>query len=403
MAAGKRTSAIAILAVPAALGAALAMTIPPATAAPAAARASWPQFGLNAARDNYNKLEKILGPRDVHALRRRWGSAEHGGTTTNSPPSLADGIVYLGTQAGVYARDASTGKLRWHTRIGLDFDSAPAVADGIVYAGGYQYKSEIDGYLYAISAASGRKLWRFDTGNAITVPQSPAVANGVVYVSNNTTLYALNAATGSQLWSFAGPAEGELGNIAVSGGVVYLTVEGGLDALNAGTGDVLWHAPIPGDDVLGTPMVAGGVVYVGSNLVLYAISASSGSQRWLHYFSGATGLSFLETAAAKGVIYVGTYNNMSNRTQLYALKASADGRRLWHFRSGFNNSPPQPVVANGVVYINIGGTLTAVRASDGRKLRSMPTTFGSAPPIVVNGTVYVGGTTNVDAFGLPRR
>jgi outer membrane protein assembly factor BamB len=55
--------------------------------------------------------------------------------------------------------------------------------------------------VYALSAASGAKLWNFTTGNVIE--SSPAVANGVVYVgSSDGNMYALSAATGAKQWNF---------------------------------------------------------------------------------------------------------------------------------------------------------------------------------------------------------
>jgi outer membrane protein assembly factor BamB len=73
-------------------------------------------------------------------------------------------------------------------------DFSRAVADGVVYVSTY------DGYVYALSASSGAKLWRNKVGiGGIT---SSAVANGVVYVSeSNGNVYALSARTGDILWS----------------------------------------------------------------------------------------------------------------------------------------------------------------------------------------------------------
>jgi outer membrane protein assembly factor BamB len=45
-----------------------------------------------------------------------------------------------------------------------------------------------DGSLYALNAATGAKLWSYNTGNDIE--SSPVVADGAVYViSANGTLY----------------------------------------------------------------------------------------------------------------------------------------------------------------------------------------------------------------------
>jgi outer membrane protein assembly factor BamB len=78
-----------------------------------------------------------------------------------------------------------------------------------------QYISTTDGHLYALNASNGAKLWSFGVCLASTTlsgttncrpsgvyGSSPAVANGVVYITSNSSLYALNASTGALLWSY---------------------------------------------------------------------------------------------------------------------------------------------------------------------------------------------------------
>ena len=69
--------------------------------------------------------------------------------------------------------------------------SSPAVANGVVYI------SSDDHNLYALNATDGRQLWVYPTEN--WVESSPTVANGIVYVSSeDENLYALNAANGEK-------------------------------------------------------------------------------------------------------------------------------------------------------------------------------------------------------------
>jgi outer membrane protein assembly factor BamB len=44
-------------------------------------------------------------------------------------------VVYVGSDVGIWALNASTGALLWSYAAGEDVSSAPAVADGVVYAG----------------------------------------------------------------------------------------------------------------------------------------------------------------------------------------------------------------------------------------------------------------------------
>jgi outer membrane protein assembly factor BamB len=104
-------------------------------------------------------------------------------------------------------------------------------------------------------------LWTYSTGGVVF--SSPAVANGVVYVSSfDYNVYALNASTGVKLWSYFANS-----NVAyccaVANGVVYFTEGAVLRALNASTGAKLWgHLTYGAGEE--PAVVANGMIYVGS-------------------------------------------------------------------------------------------------------------------------------------------
>jgi hypothetical protein len=112
-----------------------------------------------------------------------------------------------------------------------------------------------NGTLYALDASNGNVIWRYTVpraelqigsnelgSNNNDLESSPAVANGVVYVSsNNGTLYALNATNGYQLWNY--PTDGGLwSSPAVVDGVVY---SGSLFALSASSASTPTPTPMP--------------------------------------------------------------------------------------------------------------------------------------------------------------
>lgn len=99
-------------------------------------------------------------------------------------------------------------ELRWKfkTRRGaMEIESFPAVDDGlsaatvhkgVVYAGGH------DGFIYALRAETGERLWEFRTGKKVN--STPAVHGGRVFVgSMDGFLYALRADDGALEWKFA--------------------------------------------------------------------------------------------------------------------------------------------------------------------------------------------------------
>lgn len=225
-----------------------------------------------------------------------------------SSPAVVNGVVYTGsiytlptrgiipTRGNVYAINATNGNILWNYTTGATVGSSPAVVDGIVYV------SSNDGSVYALNANNGTKLWNYTinsaVNNTIVSTSSPAVVNGVVYVgSTNESVYALNAANGKKIWSYTAdapetqPIEVPLfvSSPAVVGDVVYIGLGDNIYALNATSGVELWNY-VTGGLIESSPSVVNGVLYVGSDDgSVYAIGspsptpspASGNSGQWL--------------------------------------------------------------------------------------------------------------------------
>ena len=134
--------------------------------------------------------------------------------------------------------------------------SSPSYAGGVVYA-----PSFYDHKLYAISADTGTILW---TVPLLSEPGSTAVANGIVYVTDNDQLYAVDAVSGSTLWTV--PGIWGAGGAAVANGVLYVeSASGILYAIDASTGTALWQATVGTSELdPPVPVVVNGVVYAAS-------------------------------------------------------------------------------------------------------------------------------------------
>jgi outer membrane protein assembly factor BamB len=149
---------------------------------------------------------------------------------------VAEGNVYLNGYGGVfYCLNASTGAIVWSypAYVGQQLIS-PAVADGRVYAG-----------QYVLNASTGTPLWN----SSILTGSSPAITNGVVFVSYNRGLYALNASTGDEIWSyrFQGKYKYDLNSSPViTNGMVYICADDGkeLYAFGAPTSSVDATTPL---------------------------------------------------------------------------------------------------------------------------------------------------------------
>jgi quinohemoprotein ethanol dehydrogenase len=125
--------------------------------------------------------------------------------------------------------------------------------------------------------------WQYDLGNPMRGQEAtPIVIDGIMYTSGTWGyVYAVDAATGKELWRYDPKPDYFTGRhpccdlvnrgVAVWKGKVYVaSVDGRLHALNAATGKKIWEADTITDHKLpysstGTPQIAGNVVVIGNS------------------------------------------------------------------------------------------------------------------------------------------
>ncbi|NUZ06617.1 PQQ-binding-like beta-propeller repeat protein [Piscinibacter koreensis] len=105
----------------------------------------------------------------------------------------SNGLRALGEYqtGGVFAINASTGKLVWQNHLGLDAAHGQGV---LATAGDLLFASQPDGMLYALDATNGKTLWKFQTDGEIE--------GAVTTYSINGEQYVLAIAEGDKLWAF---------------------------------------------------------------------------------------------------------------------------------------------------------------------------------------------------------
>lgn len=188
----------------------------------------------------------------------------------------ANGRVFVATYDGetgptvsLQALSGINGALLWRTTaIGGVYGGGPAVKDGIVYVAGNGSGSEGGGALLAaFRASNGHTLWSRNAGD--DVHAVPAVDNSRVYIGTiDGAVHAFARRTGKLLWTSADPYESPeiWSSISSANGVLYLTNESSVRAMNAATGALLW-SDAPADDTGGALMssvaVVDGRAYVG--------------------------------------------------------------------------------------------------------------------------------------------
>jgi outer membrane protein assembly factor BamB/DNA-binding XRE family transcriptional regulator len=379
-----------------------------------------PMFGFNAQHTRYNPNESRLSVANVSQLALDWTGSV--GSTTSSSPTIANNVIYIGSDDGKLYAFSAAGCGRpscaplWTASTKGTVGSSPAIAGNVVYVGSDDYN------LYAFDASSGRMLWTGPTDGGVT--SSPVVANGTIYVGSfDHKLYAFNAAgcgksVCAPLWT-ASTGSDIVSSPAFADNVVYVgSGDGKLYAFNAfgcgsGSCSPLWTTVPAGNSINSSPTVANGVVYVGSDdNKLYAFNATGCGQATCAplWTSLPTRDSiFSSPAVANGVVYIGSRDG-----ELRAFKAAGCGRLscapLW---AAITDSSifTSPSVANGVVYVgsddhrlyafNAAGCGQATTCAP---LWTSPPTGNriySSTALISNGIVYIGSFDgNLYAFHL---
>ena len=293
--------------------------------------------------------------------------------------SLLDGVIYITAADGsVHALRNGDGSLLWH-HTGL-VDAYPvASANGVVFLSEPQ-----SGMVDALRIRDGTLLWqRRGLG-------SPDIENGLVFVSEETTIKALRVSDGTVVWQRKVARQG----LWVANGVVYALPDfGGVGAFRATDGSPLWHHNIDGlplgvdnhmiyldlwdHSAAALRTSDGSLVWDQKNVqadslssikngMLYflppsgeldAVRASDGSLLW-HAPNSASGSAY-ELGADNGLIYLSAPDGGEDARRV------TDGMLLWHRRVNGNDM----LIEKGIIYFTTdNGSMNAMRGSDGTLL-----------------------------------
>ncbi len=152
--------------------------------------------------------------------------------------------------------------------------------------------------------------WEYRLGTRRGLEATPVVVDGALYTTGNFGwVYALDAATGRELWKYNPEVDGQWGRyaccdainrgVAVWQGRVYVgSLDGFLHAIDAATGQRIWkvdtlpaRGPKTPFTLSATPVVAGDAIVVGSagadfagaRGYVAAFDATTGAFRWRFY------------------------------------------------------------------------------------------------------------------------
>ena len=347
----------------------------------------WPQFRFDQSHTGYQPFETVLNTSNVPRLQLAW-QAQLGRLVDYSSPAVVGGVAYVGSTDGrLWAYPAKgcgqsicTTPLWTSTGLGQIVDS-PAVANGFVYVGSQTSVSDNSGKLdvFRASGCGGptcAPLWQGLAGSQSILQSSPSVVNGRVYIGGyDDNLYVFNAA-----------------------------------GCGAPTCQPLWTGAT-GDHVESSPTVSGGTVFVGSNDgSLYAFPAAGcGAAACSPLWTGPTGETIFDSspAVSNGTVYIGSVHHLS------AFPAGGCGastcQPLWQGSNQQDFVNGSPAVAGGKVYIGLETEVGVFDASGCGQASCGPLwlDFGTgtqadvlSSPTVANGVVYA-GKNNGDVLAWP--
>jgi outer membrane protein assembly factor BamB len=355
----------------------------------------WPMWGRDEAR-----LRVASGVTLAPPFRRVWTFRAR--RLVEFPPAIAYGRLFFANNDGVvFAISATTGKRAWRYESHRCQAMSPAVDDHMVFATFLNKPpcnatgDQLTGQVVALTAGSGRVLWRKTIGPS---ESSPLVRGGALYLGDwRGRVYRFAAADGRLVWSFQ--ADGKVkGGVAFSGGRIFFGTYGHkVYALDARTGKLVWTADAqprfgsPGN-FYATPAVAYGRVYIGAtDGKVYSFGAASGTLRW----SQSTGGYVYSSAAVwRRRVYVGSYSH-----GFYCLDA-ATGDVLWRFEANGPISGSPTIVAGRVYFSTLEQRTYGLDARTGRVLWTYPD--GKYTPVVADPErFYLTGYTRI--YGLEKR
>jgi PQQ-dependent dehydrogenase (methanol/ethanol family) len=178
---------------------------------PAQTPVSWPSYNRTLTSERFSPLSAITAD-NAKALKVAC-SFDTGETTAfQSGLVQVDGALFATTEHDTFSINPDTCALSW--RVHEDFPNSYLGAQrGVAIEDGRVFRGAANGHVYAYDEKTGASLWNTQIGDqpkGETVPASPIVWNGMVFIGNaggdnrgvKGRMYGLDAKTGKIVWEF---------------------------------------------------------------------------------------------------------------------------------------------------------------------------------------------------------
>ncbi len=343
----------------------------------------------------------VDGPRNaphpgfVWALNPATGAIEWTIQTPNSvfaQPIVAGNLLLIGVGNAAFAHPTQS----------------PATTPGMVRGVG-------PSGLYAFDATNGRVVWMFGTAGADQAP--PTVVGNTVYLaSGDRHLYALRLRTGKELWAtnighyVSRSSPRIIGHYAYLGGAGPL----GVVAVNLRTHRVAWQRLIPGalEGVDDTPLATTPNRLITAALTgpkgilpdskrhaarLFALNPRNGNIVWAKTLAIGRAPMFKSTGTPTvmgGTVYAG--NAINGRIAALSVRT---GKILWSVAVGSPVTRPPAVIGRDIEVLTKSGDLVAL-SRRGKILARRPLAnwVNAYGPVIYNDSVAVAGNTSFNGY-----
>ncbi len=192
--------------------------------------ANWPMYGRTYTNQRYSPL-KHINDGNVGNLKLAWAFQVGALRSNEASPIVIDGTMYISSSSGprnVYALDAKTGRIKWRYQPDVAEDVKPFVccdldSRGVSYADGKILFSQLDGFLTAVDAKTGKLAWKskvvdYKDGKTNTSPPLIVKHMAIIGFSGGEygvrgSIQAFDIGSGKELWrTYTIPGPGQPGN-----------------------------------------------------------------------------------------------------------------------------------------------------------------------------------------------
>jgi polyvinyl alcohol dehydrogenase (cytochrome) len=405
------------------------------------AGAFWSGWGADIQNTRYQRAEAAgITKADVPNLKLKWAFGFPLGISAYSPPAIASGRIFVGTDIGwVYSLDAKSGCVYWGYETGVTV--RPAISIGPVAGQGSTkyavYFGDAKANVYGLDAQTGKLLWKrkVDDFFLARITAAPKLYNGRLYVpvssseewqsgnqdyeccTSRGSVVALDANTGEQIWKtftmgdskptvknsngvqLYGPAGGSVWNSP--------TIDPVRHAVYFGTGDTETEPAQPlGDAVVAADMDSGKILWSyqaqANDAFMGGCNGPNKSKACPQVMGPDADIGnspVLSTLAdGKRVLIAGTKGG-----EVFALDPDNHGALLWRVNAN-NGGGRGGIVWGGAadhenIYYGLGsGGMTALKMANGQRAWFAPInpagmrTSTNAAATIIPGVVFVAGS-----------